>query len=337
MIMKNKILIGISSLLLIGMTTASCSDWTDVESIDIKYNESGAKTEAYFTDLRKFKASVHKASYAWFDNSVKENAQSNGQLFEMLPDSVDYICLSSIDELTLKEQQTMVKMRQQLNSKFLATFDVNQLKDAYDKLAENEESQLEAFSSYLKNELDAKLLKANELDGIVIRYLSKNPIYTSAEENEAFLEVENTLETSLKAWATGGKFFSMQGRPEHYRNKSLLKEAKHIILETHNGYNRSTTVSIILSAVGEGVPADKFILSASAISFSPEEVNIGYWLANDGKYSISAMQEVAKIAMSNDIGLDIKGVSILNSGNDYYNTNQRYLNVRKTLSIINPH
>lgn len=337
MIMRNKILVGISSLLLIGLTTMSCSDWTDVESIDIKYNESGAKTDAYFSDLRKFKTSTHKVTYAWFDNSVKGDAQSNGQLFEMLPDSIDYICLSSIDEITSKEHEAMAKMKQQLDSKFIGFFDVNAVKEAYDKLAEDGENQPESFSSYMKKELDLQLKKTNSLDGIVVKYLSKNPIYISPEENEIFLEVENTLYASLKDWTTGGKFFSIQGRPEHYRNKSLLTDAKHIILETHTGYNRSTTVSVILSALGEGVPTDKFVLSASAISFSSEEANVGYWLASDGKYSISAMQEVAKLTMATDLGLDLKGISILNSGNDYYNTNQRYLNVRRSLSIINPH
>ena len=61
--------------LIISTALFSCSEWTEMESIDIKEPDITAQNPElyakYLENLRAYKKSEHKQVYVWFDNSEK--------------------------------------------------------------------------------------------------------------------------------------------------------------------------------------------------------------------------------------------------------------------------
>lgn len=93
--MKN--LFNITLAILASSILLSCSDWTEMESREIKQN-GGINTQetdyakSYFKNLRAYKKSDHAIAFGWFGNWNASGASQQGYL-RSLPDSVDIISL----------------------------------------------------------------------------------------------------------------------------------------------------------------------------------------------------------------------------------------------------
>ena len=76
------------------MLMASCSDWTETESVTIKYPD--LKTDApelyeqYMQSLREYRGSDHKVVIAKFDNKLTAPS-GQAEHINALPDSIDYV------------------------------------------------------------------------------------------------------------------------------------------------------------------------------------------------------------------------------------------------------
>ena len=93
---------------------ASCSDWTETESVNIKYPD--LKTDApelyeqYMQSLRDYRGSDHKVVIAKFDNKATAPA-GQAEHINALPDSIDYVILQNPDKLSAEIQAEMKEVR----------------------------------------------------------------------------------------------------------------------------------------------------------------------------------------------------------------------------------
>lgn len=319
----------------------SCSDWTDPESIDIDINRPDGKLkEEYYKDLRAYKETDHKITYLWFDNSTKV-AQSNGQLLTSVPDSVDIVCLSNPFDLTEKELTSMKDLKAERSYSYAYSIDVEGIKTLYSQLkleASQKEEEIIDLPVYMQDTLDIALKPSSNFDGLVIRYVGKDINFLTEEEKAEYEATEEVIIKSLQTWLTANasKFITIQGYPQNLSDKTILSSAKHIILETATATSKDQIIYTMRQASITGVPTDKFVIAADAISFVPSEPKVGYWPDQSGNFTLSAIQESASVVASSDMPHNILGLSINKGSNDYYNSISRYLNVNKGIQNMNP-
>lgn len=319
---------------------SSCSDWTDTESVDININETGNvnKTE-YYKDLRAYKQTNHKITYLAFDNSVK-NAYSDGQLLTSVPDSIDYVSLSTPAGLTDKEIASMASLKEERAYAYVYKIDIDAMKNNYNEqtlAASVNGTEFVDQTTYISDSLKTALSYSNNFDGLVIGYLGKDVSFLTQEERALYVATENAIIASLNEWATSNpnKFITLEGYPQYWADKTLLNSARHIILNSASDVNADKVMLTIANAGVTGVPTDKFILAVNAVSFAEGEGSVGYWTTASGT-TVSAITQMATIANSSTTPYPIKGISVNNGSNDYYNSVKRYLNVRNGIDIMNP-
>lgn len=319
----------------------ACSDWTDTESIDIDIPKvNGKQKEEYYKDLRAYKETNHKITYLWFDNSVKI-AQSNGQLLTSVPDSVDIICLSNPFDLVEKEITSMKELKAERAYSYVYALDIEGIKTVYRQLlleANQDKKEIVSLPVYMQDTLNIAIKPSTEFDGIIIRYTGKDINFLTDEEKTEYLATEDVIIKTLQTWMStnSSKFISIQGYPQNFSDKSILPSMKHIILETATDTSKDKIIYTMLQTGTTGVPTDRFIIAANAISFISSESKVGYWPDKNGSFILSAIQESAAVVASSDMPYSIQGISINNGSNDYYNSIARYLNVNKGIEQMNP-
>ncbi len=161
------------------LSLASCDDWTKVESLDIVdpiiENSNPELYEQYLSNLRQFKATKHKKTYAWFDNSVK-NTYSRSQHVSDVPDSVDVISLMSPADIMTTELAEINQVREQKGTRFIYDIDFDAIRADYSTYVEelaatDEEAEPIAFSDFLLNAFSTQLSYIGRygFDGIHLR------------------------------------------------------------------------------------------------------------------------------------------------------------------------
>lgn len=83
------------TILLTAITTTAftaCSDWTETEPKNPTDLTTTNRSEAYYAQLRKYKATDHEVSFGWFGNWTGSGASLENSLAG-LPDSTDFVSL----------------------------------------------------------------------------------------------------------------------------------------------------------------------------------------------------------------------------------------------------
>ena len=329
--MKN-IIKPIAGLLILGsMAFTSC---TDVEGITI--NESTIKDRnpeayaKYLDNLKAYKASGHKVVYAWFDNSNKEPF-SPAQHITNMSDSIDVISMM-VPELAEFEKKDIETIHQK-GTKVFYTISYDDIKAAYDELAADEgNTSLGTFDSYLQKELTSLLAYSADYDGIIAEFSGVNPILMSAADKAAYLAIQKIFLNAVDTWKTEntGKELVFQGKPQNLIDKAILGSCKHIILDTEGVSTCNQLDLLVNMALGEGVPTDRFVFTASTVSVDTADKKTGYW---DGS---RALGEVAYWVTTENAGFEKAGIAICNVQNDYYSTGGACTYVKEAIDIMNP-
>lgn len=117
------------------VAVASCSDWTDVESIKLNtptIEEQNPELYAqYVKSLNEFKTSEHQVVITSIDN-VSTIPTSRSQHLTDMPDSIDYICLNNIMEVSEVNASEMEEVRR-LGTKVLGLVDFDKIESAWKK------------------------------------------------------------------------------------------------------------------------------------------------------------------------------------------------------------
>ena len=321
---------------------SSCD--TDVEPVDI--NQPGIEHQnpelyqRYLASIRAYKASNHKMMMVWFDNS-QAVPFTQAQHINAIPDSVDYVVLTQPSMMTEQLQQEIDEVRNQKGMKVVFQISCDDIKAAYESQkkafmakSENAGKKFRDFNGFLVDSVNTQLHLVDKYnyDGVIMGFNAKLTSYLNDQEKAEAIALENVFLGISKDWKARhpNKELIMMGRPQHVADKSLLEQARYLIIPSQDEKSVSGVDYLIRKAAVEGVPTDKFIIMANNKSIDQTDTKTGYW----GK--TLAMHGIAKFVAADHIGYTCAGMGLLNANVDYYNASFTYPNLRKVISTINP-
>lgn len=335
----------LSALVATTVSFASCSDWNDVESVNVIQpnikDQNPALYAKYLESLRAYKNSDHKLVYAWFDNSEKTPFNRAQHLTE-IPDSVDVVALMHPDKLVDRELKEIESIKTEKGTKVIYTIDFDAMKLIYDLRAkeqpapkEGETSTFPDFITFMTDSLSYSLSLANKYnyDGISISYLGKDMMHMNPTQKATYIENQNMFMGMIKTWLEKhtNKIIVFEGQPQNLIDKTILEKFQTILLPVLNVKNQDEFTYTLTNAKVEGVPTDRLGIKVSSISLDKADNKTGY-MANGQ----SAIQIAAEWAMSAHDGYTIKGLGIHNISTDYYNPALVYKYSRIAIETLNP-
>ena len=334
--------IAYSTVCAVALLMSSCD--TDVEPVDI--NQPGIEHQnpelyqRYLASIRAYKASNHKMMMVWFDNS-QAVPFTQAQHINAIPDSVDYVVLTQPSMMTKLLLQETDEVRNQKGMKVVFQISCDDIKAAYEAqkkafIAKNENAgkKFRDFNGFLVDSVNTQLHLVDKYnyDGVIMGFNAKLTSYLNDQEKAEAIALENVFLGISKDWKARhpNKELIMMGRPQHVADKSLLEQARYLIIPSQDEKSVSGVDYLIRKAAVEGVPTDKFIIMANNKSIDQTDTKTGYW----GK--TLAMHGIAKFVAADHIGYTCAGMGLLNANVDYYNASFTYPNLRKVISTINP-
>lgn len=352
-ILNRKILLPILGFCIVA-TMASCSKWSDVDSKAFYYpsiEEQNPELYAqYLEKLKAYKDSEHKFVYAWFDNSQKKPTHRS-QHINNVPDSIDAIILSDAAYLADWEIKEVDEIREKKGIKTLFAIHLDQIKKEYNLLKEEQEEDRDLsaeeaqrvpdldFSEFLIDKLQNILKPATDYnyDGLCIGIQGKSTLHMFPEEKKKYIEQEQLFMGVINTWIERNedKMIVFEGKPQNLIDKEILKKCKHIIIPTHEVTNASSITHKVTSAMVEGVPADRFIVTAQVPSMDSTDAESGFWA--DQSFAVVS----TAIWGTGHFNFTIAGIGILNINADYYkHENNKNPNIyslsREAINILNP-
>mgnify|MGYP000084337369 FL=1 len=182
-------------------------------------------------------------------------------------------------------------------------------------------------------ELNRLIALEAPFDGIVAEYRGSNPIYMSEADKAEAKANQDTFFGVISNWksANSGKQLVFQGYPANLIGQSVLSSCDHIILITNDVTDVAQLgIEALQALMADGVPADRFIVSASTVSLDTTDKTTGYYNA------LRALSEAAYWVTEPSAEFTKAGLAIENMQNDYYNATNTYQYVREAINIMNP-
>lgn len=315
--------------------TLAMTACTDVESITI--NEvsavtSDARYAQYLSNLTAYKNADHKVVYGWFDNSEK-TPYSRGQHITSVPDSVDFIVMTTpeLEDFELSDIESV----HEKGTKVLCLLSYDDIEDEYESLASGSTALSEDFATYLLAEVESVLSLTGDYDGLVVEFTGQDPDFMFEEERESYVETQNSFLNRITTWKSENesKMLSFFGKPQNLDSKTFLQSCEHIILDSSDDASTAEQLTLlVMNALEDDVPTDRFVMMASTVSLSSTDTETGYWSS-----SVRALSEVAYwVTVEENGDFDRVGMAILDIQNDYYATDGYYTYVKEAINIMNP-
>ncbi len=318
---------------------------TDIEAVDI--NEPGIDKQNpelyanYLVSLKAYKESKHKVVFGWFDNSSKMPA-SQGQSIHSVPDSLDYVVLTSPSNLNARERSEIKDIKENKGIKTLFEINYTTIKNAYDAekqaFEENPDNAEKTFSpdfnTYLVDTVQARLALCEKYNyhGIVMTFYAKTKIYMTEKEKAEQIKLENAFLGISKDWKErhANKILVLAGKPQNVEDKTIFGLASYIVIPCMDATNEGDVTYNMNKAAVEGMPTDKFVPLVSLYSLDETDTKTGYW------GTTYAAIRAAKFVSSDHSSYQIAGLALDNANNDYYHVKFVYPVIREAISIINP-
>ncbi len=328
------------------MFAASCSDWTDTESIDLI--ESDIEKDdpelyaQYLANLRQYRNTNHKITYVWFDNT-QDIPRSRGEQIKALPDSIDVVNLTNPDELSSWVISDMESVRKDKGMKFVFTISYPALEKGYEQyLLLNPQAataEADAFLAYTDSVVNHHLTLVDKYgyDGISALFYGMKTDHSTEAAKAAYLAREAAFMSKITAWVNehSDKMFIFEGNPQNLTDKSVLQKAKFIVVRTETLKYASGLSYQVRLTMEDGVPTDRFVVTVSARSLDPSDEKTGYFI-NSNNELVSRMPITAEWVDTHESAFTKGGLCILNARNDYYNLGNSYQNIRNAISTMNP-
>ena len=324
----NKILIPVfsASLLLV-----SCSDWTDPDNKDFLPGmlQHDAATLA---GLRAFKASAHPLLMMHIEGSSSAPSHQNQHPMSM-PDSVDYLLISGIEDLHPTFLSELGEVRALKGTRTLNVVDYTTIRTSWEALREEAEDSGQggdytesSFAAYCKAETERQLSAsaAYGFDGVVASYLGGFDSSAAAPFVQA-----------IDSWAQShpDKLLFFRGYPAYVirlTDQTLVSRSRYILILTEDAKASVSISRQVRDQLVEGVPSDRIILEASVPSLADggEDAQVG-----------ATVQVAADWVMdpntASTVKCDKQGLAVSNAQEDYFNT-PTYKRIRAALAILHP-
>lgn len=282
---------------------ASCSDWTETETIDNTVFKPWEQDPALWADytaaLREYKASAHYLSYARLHNSPSP-ASSEQDFMRCLPDSLDIVTLTNADHFSAYDAEDMATMHEK-GTKVLYQVDYAARKAEFSGEA--------ALKTYLDGVIAA--VTANGMDGYSF---TADPLDAAATA---------TIVATLSAAKGDGQLLVLEGNPLSVAAADRAK-LDFVVLDTETAENTTGVQLQVLNATGyAGIAADRLLLAA--------EIDAPLQDADRTEYA--AVERMAQCVV--EYG-PLAGFAAYNIAGDYYHAEMNYSTIRQAIQTLNP-
>ena len=298
-------------LLLILILSASCSDWNDIEAVDIDPQHAKDQNPElwarYMESLRIYKQErTHYITYGSFYNRT-EQPKNEGAYLRSVPDSLDIVTLANSENITAYDREDIPSLQEKSTR-------VLYLVDYAKKMTEL------ADAAALSTWLDKAVATATELklDGFAFNGL---PSYGGTDaEQAARKEAARLIVSKLSAF---GKTLVFEGDPA-FVDAADLSKLDYVVLNTtdiENAVNLKLHVVNILETYA--LSKEKLLLAAK----------IGGKLTDEDLNKLDAVTEMTNRVIS--LG-PLGGLAIYALGDDYYQAKMNYQTSRMAIQTMNP-
>lgn len=339
----------VSLVLFAAAALASCSDWTEPESVQIKEGDIAADApelyRQYLSDLRRYRQTDHKIVYTIFDN-VRRAPSSNGEHLTAIPDSVDYVCLKNPADLPQWTVSEMETVSVEKGMQFVFNIDHNELEKAYTKyITENtpadpaDAAPLPTIEEFTADYVDERLALVGKYgyDGISVLFYGMKTLHLTEAQKAAYLSKEAAFIAPIREWAASNpdKTFIFEGNPQNLTDKTLLQRAAFIVVRTESQRYAGRLGYEVRLRMEEGVPTDRFVVSVNAASLDPTDTKTGYFYDEQNRL-VSAIRLASEWVTAPESGFTKYGLAVVDAQNDYYNPGRSYHNLRSAIAHMNP-
>lgn len=285
------------------LAAVSCSDWTEMETVDNTVSKPWEQDPALWADytaaLRAYKQSEHYLSYARLHNSPAQ-AASEQDFMRCLPDSLDIVTLTNADNFSAYDAEDMAVMREK-GTKVLYQVDYAARKAEFADAA--------ALASYLDGVIAS--VAANGLDGYSF---TADPLDAAATAS---------IVATLSAAKTDGQLLVFEGNPLSVAAADREK-LDYVVLDTEKAENTTEVQLQVLNATDyAGIAADRLLLAA--------EIDAPLQDADRTEYA--AVELMARCVV--EYG-PLAGFAAYNIAGDYYHADRNYSTIREAIQTLNP-
>lgn len=338
------------------LTTNSCEDWTELESVNLNNptieDVNPQLYEDYLKNLKAYKKRNHKAVIVSFDNPATSPAKQAERL-TAIPDSVDFVCLNNPKDLSSVTKEEMVKIRTDKGTRTIYSINYDSFEAIWDEKAkENPELTEEDALKYLEEQVDAliALCDQHQYDGILVDYTGRSLVSLTEPKLEQYNARQQVLLNKIKTWKESNKEKALifYGNVQYLvpQNMNVLAMCNYIIIRSASSPNGDDLslkaylavqagIDVIPEEGGESpVPTDRFLACVELPQADDKDEIIGYWSTVTGGDKLLAAHGAAQWVMKESPDFARSGLYILNIQNDYYN--DTYGNVRDVIRIMNP-
>lgn len=285
------------------LAAVSCSDWTEMETVDNTVSKPWEQDPALWSDytaaLRAYKQSEHYLSYARLYNSPAQ-ATSEQDFMRCLPDSLDIVTLTNADNFSAYDAEDMAVMREK-GTRVLYQVDYAGRKAEFADAA--------ALKTYLDGVIAA--VAAHGLDGYSF---TADPLDAAATAS---------IVATLSAAKTDGQLLVFEGNPLSVAAADRDK-LDYVVLDTEKAENTTNVRLQVLNATDyAGIAADRLLLAA--------EIDAPLQDADRTEYA--AVELMARCVV--EYG-PLAGFAAYNIAGDYYHADRNYSTIREAIQTLNP-
>ena len=346
-----------------GVSSASCSEWTEPESVGFHYTTLEEKNpelyKAYFQSVRDYRDSDHKVVIAKFDNKATTPA-GRAEHITCLPDSVDYIILYN-PEVSAAIADEMREVRELKGQKVLYQIEYKAIENEYKAYAEawNDAHQpaegedeevpsdpadtLISLNNYVSDAVKARTAYLAEYgyDGVNIVYSSRNPASCTEDALDELKAAQAAflapIAEALASCPDALVFF--EGTPQYIlENVEIVENADYLIIPATGAVNEyELSYELGLANRHGNIPSDRFVVLVTTRSLVDPALTDGTFSGTDrnGK-EMTAIIGAAEWTAKSTSGVVKAGIAVENAQNDYFNLSEVYYNIREAISIMNP-
>ena len=285
------------------LAAVSCSDWTEMETVDNTVSKPWEQDPALWADytaaLRAYKQSEHYLSYARLYNSPAQ-ATSEQDFMRCLPDSLDIVTLTNADNFSAYDAEDMEVMREK-GTRVLYQVDYAGRKAEFADAA--------ALKTYLDGVIAA--VAAHGLDGYSF---TADPLDAAATAS---------IVATLSAAKTDGQLLVFEGNPLSVAAADRDK-LDYVVLDTEKAENTTDVRLQVLNATGyAGIPANRLLLAA--------EIDAPLQDADRTEYAAVALMARCVVEYG-----PLAGFAAYNIAGDYYHADRNYSTIREAIQTLNP-
>lgn len=345
------------------VSSASCSEWTEPESVGFHYTTLEEKNpelyKAYFQSIRDYRDSDHKVVIAKFDNKATTPA-GRAEHITCLPDSVDYIILYN-PEVSAAIADEMREVRELKGQKVLYQIEYKAIENEYKAYveawndahqpAEGEEEEvpsdpadtLISLNNYVSDAVKARTAYLAEYgyDGVNIVYSSRNPASCTEDALDELKAAQAAflapIAEALASCPDALVFF--EGTPQYIlENVEIVENADYLIIPATGAVNEyELSYELGLANRHGNIPSDRFVVLVTTRSLVDPALTDGTFSGTDrnGK-EMTAIIGAAEWTAKSTSGVVKAGIAVENAQNDYFNLSEVYYNIREAISIMNP-